>query len=59
MTMNIFQNNTKSIPTSDNQIVRVDMEQSDIAGRKSHLPSKSKSPDMSVQHVASAAMSGK
>lgn len=35
--MNIFQNSQKSIPTSDSQIVRVDMEQQDIGGRKSHL----------------------
>ena len=35
--MNIFQNPTKSIPKSDAQIVRVDMEQLDIGGRKSHL----------------------
>ena len=35
--VNIFQNPTKSIPTSDEQIIRVDMEQIDIGGRKSHL----------------------
>lgn len=35
--MNIFQNPTKSVPKSDPQNVRVDMEQLDIGGRKSHL----------------------
>lgn len=52
--MNIFQNNTKSIPTEDSQIVRVDMEQSDIAGRKSHLPAQQKATEMSVQHVGTS-----
>ena len=36
--VNIFQNSAKSIPTSDEQIVRVDMDKSDIGGRKSQLP---------------------
>ena len=31
-TFDIFRNNAKSIPTSDGQIVRVDMEQIDIGG---------------------------
>jgi len=55
--MNIFQNNTKTVPTSDNQIVRVDMEQIDIGGRKSHLPGQQKAPEMSVQHVGTSAAS--
>lgn len=49
--VNIFQNSAKSIPTSDAQIVRVDMEQIDIGGRKSHLPGQSKSPEMTLSHV--------
>lgn len=49
--MNIFQNSTKSIPKSDEQIVRVGMEQADIGGRKSHLPGQSKSDAMTLQHV--------
>lgn len=53
--MNLFVNNTKSIPTSDNQIVRVDMEQLDIGGRKSHLPAQQKATEMSVQHVGMSA----
>lgn len=53
MAVNIFTNSTKSVPKSDNQIVRVDMEQSDIGGRKDHLPNQTKSSDMTVEHVAS------
>ncbi len=51
---NIFQDNTKSIPTKDAQIVRVDMEQQDIGGRKSHLPAQEKSGDLNVSHVPNA-----
>ena len=54
MGTNIFQNGTKSIPTSDAQIVRVDMEQNDIGGRKSHLPGQQKSPKMNVEHVGTS-----
>ena len=52
--VDIFKNNASSIPTSDSQIVRVDMEQIDIGGRKSHLPSQEKSGDMSLNHVPNA-----
>lgn len=51
MATNIFQDSTKRIPTSDQQIIRVDMEQLDIGGRKSSLPSGSKSEAMSISHV--------
>ena len=51
---NIFQNPVKSIPTSDEQIVRVDMEQIDIGGRKSHLPAQQKSPGLTISHVPNA-----
>lgn len=47
----IFRDSTKSVPTNDPQIVRVDMEQQDIGGRKSHLPPKQVSNDMSITHV--------
>jgi hypothetical protein len=47
----IFRDPTKSIPTKDPQIVRVDMEQQDIGGRKSHLPPKQTSNDLSITHV--------
>lgn len=51
---NIFQNNAKSIPTSDEQIVRIDMDKSDIGGRKSHLPAQSKSGALGLSHVPNA-----
>lgn len=52
--VNIFQNSAKTIPTSDEQIVRVGMEQIDIGGRKSHLPGQQKSPSMNINHVPNA-----
>lgn len=55
---NIFQDSTKSIPKKDSQIVRVDMEQNDIGGRKSHLPNQEKSEVMSVRHVPNAGTKG-
>jgi len=51
---NLFQDPTKSIPSSDRQIVRVDMEQIDIGGRKSSLPAGSKSESMTISHVPNA-----
>jgi len=53
-TFDIFRNNAKSIPTSDGQIVRVDMEQIDIGGRKSHLPAQMKSEGLGLSHVPNA-----
>jgi hypothetical protein len=52
--VNIFQNSAKSIPTSDEQIVRVDMDKSDIGGRKSQLPNSMKSGELSINHVPNA-----
>ena len=52
--MNIFENPTKTIPTSDEQIIRVDMEQIDIGGRKSHLPAQQKAIGMTISHVPNA-----
>ena len=52
--VNIFQNSAKSIPTSDEQIVRIDMDKSDIGGRKSHLPGQAKSGALSINHVPNA-----
>ena len=52
--LNIFQNNAKSIPKSDEQIVRVNMEQIDIQGRKSHLPKQEMSGALGLQHVPNA-----
>ena len=52
--VNIFQNSAKSIPTGDEQIVRVDMDKSDIGGRKSQLPNAMKAGEMSINHVPNA-----
>ena len=52
--MNIFQDNTKTVPKQDEQIVRVDMEEQQIGGRKSHLQSKGKSDVMAISHVPNA-----
>jgi len=49
--VNIWQDNTKTVPRSDSMIVRVPMDQLDISGRKSHLPNATKSGDMSISHV--------
>lgn len=50
----LFRNPVKSVPTSDSQIVRVDMEQIDIGGRKSHLPAQNKSDVLPINHVPNA-----
>ena len=42
---------------ADDQIVRVNMEELEIGGRKSHLPGQMKSDKMSVQHVPNAGTS--
>ena len=52
--VNLFQNPTKSIPTSDEQIIRVGMEEIEIGGRKSHLPAQQKSPALTISHVPNA-----
>ena len=49
--MSIFQNTTKTLPKSDAQIVRVDMESDDIQGRKAHLPAQMKSADLTISHT--------
>jgi hypothetical protein len=50
--VNIFQNNAKSVPMkADEQIVRVNMEEIEIGGRKSHLPAQQKSGAMTLSHV--------
>jgi hypothetical protein len=56
--MNIFQDPTKSVPKSDEQISRVDMEQLDIGGRKSHLPAGNRATDMAISHVPNAGSKG-
>jgi len=52
----IFQDSTKKVPTSDSMIVRVSMDELQIAGRKDNLPSQSpQSPPMSIVHVPNKA----
>lgn len=48
---NIFQDPTTTIPKSDPNIVRVDMEEQEIGGRKSQLPRDPTGPGMTIQHV--------
>ena len=50
----IFSDNTRSLPKRDEQIVRVEMEQQDLGGRKAHLPPNPKSGVLGIQHVANA-----
>lgn len=52
--VDVFRNPAKSIPTSDEQIVRVNMEEDEIQGRKSHLPSQMKSGSLGISHVPNA-----
>lgn len=51
--MDIFKNGTSSIPKKDARIIRVDMEQQDIGGRKDHMPKDSKANDLAIRHVPS------
>ena len=52
--VNIFQNSSKSVPESDEQIVRIDFKVLEIGGRKSNMPSAMKADKMSLQHVPNA-----
>jgi hypothetical protein len=51
MAVNIFHDSTSKIPKSDRQIVRVNMEEDELQGQKSHLPNQYKSEILSIQHV--------
>ena len=48
------ENSASKAPKSDPQIVRVDMEQQEIGGRKSALPGQEKSDALSITHVPNA-----
>ena len=50
--MDIFKTTYGKVPEKSPNIIRVDMEQIDVGGRKSHLPNPEKSP-MSISHVPS------
>ena len=57
MPFNIFQNPAKAVPMkADDQIVRVDLDRSEIQGRRSHLPSSMKS-EATISHVPNAGTS--
>lgn len=56
--IDVFKNNMKSIPESDAQIVRVDMNQLDIGGRKSHLPAQQKESNLGISHVGGLSVPG-
>jgi len=55
--VDIFRNPAKSIPTSDEQIVRVGMEEIEIQGRKSALPAQQKSGALTISHVPNSGSS--
>lgn len=49
--VNIFQNSAKTVPTSDDQIVRVAMDEIQIGGRKDHLPGAMHSDKLTLSHT--------
>ncbi len=54
--VNIFQNPAKTVPMKeDDQTVRVNLDQNDIGGRKSHLATiKAQAAELAVSHVPNA-----
>jgi hypothetical protein len=52
MATDIFQNDTKTLPKRDSQIIRVDFEKQDMSGHNVSRPKSS--PDLSIQHVPNA-----
>jgi hypothetical protein len=52
MPVNIFQDNTKSLPKRDAQIVRVPLEDMDTMTKTKPTPSQS--ADLGIQHVPNA-----
>lgn len=51
--MNIFQDQTRSLPKKSENIVRVSMTENEIAGRKDHMP-KADTSEASIVHVANS-----
>ena len=51
---NIFNDPTKSLPKKDSQIIRTPLDQMDLGGRTSHIPSNPKSGNMAIQHIPNA-----
>lgn len=58
MAIDLFKNSTKSIPESDAQIIRQDLEQLDIGGRKAHLPSQQKESNLGISHTGGLSVPG-
>lgn len=54
MATNPFVNGTKALPKQDEMIVRVPLDQLDLGGRKSHLPSEDKNSKMALKHVSTS-----
>lgn len=51
MSVNPYVNNTKALPKKDEMILRVPMDEIEIGGRKSNLPSESKNGKIAIRHV--------
>lgn len=51
MKTNIFHDSTTSLPKKDEQIVRVPLDQLDLGGRTSHIPSNIKSDKLAISHT--------
>jgi hypothetical protein len=49
--LNIFQNTSKTLPKKDEQIVRIDFEEPDLAGKP---PTPSQSGILGISHVPNA-----
>jgi hypothetical protein len=48
--MNIYRNNTTSIPMKSDDVV-VNLDVNDIGGRKSHLPPQHIAPTLPISHI--------
>ena len=57
MGVNLFVNPARTIPESDEQIVRVGMRQIEIQGRTDHLPAQEKSGVLTISHVPNSGTS--
>lgn len=57
MAVDLFHNPAKTIPESDEQIVRVDLHRVDLQGRAAALPAQQSSPALGLSHVPNAGTS--
>jgi hypothetical protein len=58
MSVNPFTNSTKALPKTDAQILRVAMDELEIGGRKSNLPSETRNSKLAIGHVGGSTGSG-